>query len=53
MDNPVEFATNSIKETQFVYNKASRMNWGRGAVGGTLMTFKTYTVSYMELMHRL
>ena len=53
MDNPSEFATNSIKETQFVYNKASRMNWGRGAVGGTLMTFKTYTVSYMELMHRL
>ena len=53
MDNPAGFATNSIKETQFVYNKASRMNWGRGAVGGTLMTFKTYTVSYMELVHRL
>ncbi|WP_333614524.1 PLxRFG domain-containing protein, partial [Psychrobacter sp.] len=53
MDNPAEFATKSIKETQFVYNKASRMNWGRGAVGGTLMTFKTYTVSYIELMHRL
>lgn len=53
MENPAAFATNSIKETQFVYNKASRMNWGRGAVGGTLMTFKTYTVSYMELMHRL
>ncbi|MGP9490817.1 PLxRFG domain-containing protein [Psychrobacter sp. AOP7-B1-24] len=53
MSNPAEFATKSIKETQFVYNKASRMRWGRGAVGGTLMTFKTYTVSYMELMHRL
>lgn len=53
MDNPADFATKSIKETQFVYNKASRMNWGRGAVGGTLMTFKTYTVSYIELMHRL
>lgn len=53
MANPAEFATKSIKETQFVYNKASRMNWGRGAVGGTLMTFKTYTVSYIELMHRL
>lgn len=53
MDNPADFATKSIKETQFVYNKASRMNWARGSVGGTLMTFKTYTVSYMELMHRL
>lgn len=53
MDDPADFATKSIKETQFVYNKASRMNWGRGSVGGTMMTFKTYTVSYMELMHRL
>ena len=53
MDNPADFATKSIKETQFVYNKASRMNWARGSVGGTLMTFKTYTVSYIELMHRL
>ena len=53
MADPADFATKSIKETQFVYNKASRMNWGRGAVGGTLMTFKTYTVSYIELMHRL
>ena len=53
MANPAEFASRSIKETQFVYNKASRMQWGRGAVGGTLMTFKTYSVSYIELMHRL
>ena len=53
MANPAEFASRSIKETQFVYNKASRMQWGRGAIGGTLMTFKTYSVSYIELMHRL
>ncbi|WIF21962.1 methyltransferase [Shewanella phage vB_SbaS_Y11] len=53
MDDPAGFARKSIKETQFVYNKASRMRWGRGAVGGTVMTFKTYSVSYIELMHRL
>lgn len=53
MADPAEFARKSIKETQFVYNKASRMRWGRGAVGGTVMTFKTYSVSYIELMHRL
>ena len=53
MANPAAFASRSIKETQFVYNKASRMQWGRGAIGGTLMTFKTYSVSYIELMHRL
>ena len=51
--DPAAFARKSIKETQFVYNKASRMQWGRGAIGGTLMTFKTYSVSYIELMHRL
>ena len=53
IDDPGAFARKAIKETQFVYNKASRMEWGRGAVGGTLMTFKTYSVSYIELMHRL
>ena len=53
MADPAKFASQSIKETQFVYNKASRMQWGRGAVGGTLLTFKTYSVSYIELMHRM
>lgn len=53
ISDPAGFARKSIKETQFVYNKASRMQWGRGAIGGTLLTFKTYSVSYIELMHRL
>ncbi|MEQ6579125.1 PLxRFG domain-containing protein [Pseudomonas aeruginosa] len=53
MANPDEFARRAVRETQFVYSKASKMRWGRGAVGGTLMTFKTYSVAYLELMHRL
>lgn len=53
MDNPAEFARKAVLETQFLYSKANKMRWGRGAVGGTLMTFKTYTVSYLELMHRM
>ena len=40
-------------ETQFVYTKANKPRWGRGAVGGALFTFKTYSVSYLELMHRM
>lgn len=48
-----EFARHAVTETQFVYSKASKMKWGRGAVGGTLMTFKTYSIAYVELMHRL
>lgn len=53
MDAPAEFARRAVVETQFVYSKANKMRWGRGAVGGTLMTFKTYSVSYLELMHRM
>ncbi|MBP6999846.1 MAG: PLxRFG domain-containing protein [Tepidiphilus sp.] len=53
MENPTDFARRAVTETQFVYSKASKMQWGRGAVGGTLMTFKTYSVAYMELMSRL
>lgn len=53
MANPAEFARRAVQETQFVYSKASKMQWGRGAVGGTLMTFKTYSVAYVELMSRL
>ncbi|WP_262880421.1 PLxRFG domain-containing protein [Pseudomonas paralcaligenes] len=53
MPDPAAFARRAVTETQFVYSKASKMQWGRGAVGGTLMTFKTYSVAYLELMHRL
>ncbi len=51
--DPDSFARKAINETQFVYTKASKMQWGRGAIGGTLMTFKTYSIAYLELMHRL
>ena len=53
MAAPAEFARRAVLETQFVYSKANKMRWGRGAIGGTLMTFKTYSVSYLELMHRM
>ena len=53
MGNPAEFARHAVKETQFVYSKANKMKWGRGAIGGALMTFKTYSISYLELLHRM
>ncbi len=53
IENPADFARRAVKETQFVYSKASKMAWGRGAVGGTLMTFKTYSIAYLELLHRM
>ena len=51
--NPAEFARTAVLETQFVYSKANKPNWARGAIGGTLFTFKTYSVSYLELMQRM
>ena len=53
MADPAGFARQAITETQFLYSKANKMEWGRGAVGGTLMTFKTYSVAYLELLHRM
>jgi N12 class adenine-specific DNA methylase len=53
MADPAGFARKAITETQFLYSKANKMQWARGAIGGTLMTFKTYSVAYLELLHRM
>ncbi len=51
--NPFQFATDAVNETQFVYNKGNRPQWARGAIGATLFTFKTYSISYVELLSRM
>ncbi|MET3512725.1 DNA repair protein RadC [Pseudacidovorax sp. 1753] len=53
MPNPAEFARRAVLETQFVYSKANKPRWARGPIGGTLFTFKTYSVSYLELLNRM
>ncbi|MEF8689850.1 UNVERIFIED_CONTAM: PLxRFG domain-containing protein [Comamonas sp. A-3] len=53
MADPAAFARKAVLETQFVYSKANKPKWARGAVGGTIFTFKTYSVSYLELMQRM
>lgn len=53
MANPAAFAKKAVVETQFVYSKANKMKWGRGAVGATVMTFKTYSIAYLELLGRM
>lgn len=53
MASPSEFAKKAVTETQFLYSKANKMQFARGAIGGTLMTFKTYSVAYLELLHRM
>ena len=53
LSNPEEFARKAVVETQFVYSKANKPKWARSAIGGTLFTFKTFSISYLELMHRM
>ncbi len=48
-----EFAEDAVKQTQGIYNKGNRMNVGRGSVGSVLMTFKQYSIMYLELLKRL
>ena len=51
--DPFKFASDAVEETQFVYNKGNRPEWARGAIGATLFTFKTYSISYVELLSRM
>lgn len=53
MADPAAFARRAVEETQFVYSKAAKSRWMRGAIGGTLMTFKSYSIQYLELLHRM
>jgi hypothetical protein len=47
------FARRVVQETQGIYNKGNRPNWGRGAIGATALTFKQYSIAYLELLSRL
>lgn len=51
--NPAKFAEKAVAETQFTYNKGNKPAWARGAIGGTLFTFKQYGINYVELLHRM
>ena len=53
MDDPFRFASEAVGETQGVYNRANKPNWARGALGGTLFTFKQFSISYLEFLSRL
>lgn len=48
-----EQAKQAVQETQFNYTKSSRSNFGRGLVGSTVMTFKSFLVNYLEFLVRL
>ncbi len=51
--NPYAFAVRAVNETQGIYNKVNRPNWARGAVGRTVLTFKQFSLMYIELVSRM
>ncbi|CAN7467799.1 PLxRFG domain-containing protein [Variovorax sp. LjRoot175] len=53
ISNPAKFAAKAIADTQFVYNKGNKPQWARGAAGSVIFTFKQYSISYAELLHRM
>ena len=47
------FAVDAVNQTQGIYAKTNRPNWARKPVGRAVFTFKTYSIAYIELMHRM
>jgi hypothetical protein len=51
--DPDKFAEKAVIETQGLYNKGNKANWGRGAIGATAMTFKQFSTHYLEFLTRM
>ena len=46
-------AVRAVTETQGIYNQINRPNWARGAIGRTVLTFKQYSLMYLEMVNRM
>ena len=53
MPDPFAFAHEAVVETQGLYNKGNASNWSRNALGATALTFKQYSVHYLEWIKRM
>jgi hypothetical protein len=51
--DPERFAQEAVMQTQGVYNTGNKPKWARGAIGGLLLTFKQYSINYLELLTRM
>lgn len=51
--DPFEFARQTITETQGLYNKGNAPNLTRNAIGATALTFKQYSIHYLEWLGRM
>lgn len=53
MVDPARFAQETVTQTQGMYNSGNKPKWARGAIGGLAMTFKQYSIAYVELLSRM
>ncbi|MGX9717005.1 PLxRFG domain-containing protein [Janthinobacterium lividum] len=53
MSDPARFAQEAVTQTQGIYNSGNKPKWARGAIGGLAMTFKQYSIGYVELLSRM
>jgi hypothetical protein len=51
--NPFAFAEKAVIETQGLYNKGNAPNWARNPVGASVLTFKQFSIHYLEWMGRM
>lgn len=53
IEDPDAFARKAVIETQGLYNKGNKPNLARGAIGATVMTFKQFSIHYLEFLGRM
>jgi N12 class adenine-specific DNA methylase len=53
LPNATAFAIDAVNRTQMVYNAGNKPRWARNPVGGLLLTFKQYSVGYLELLAQM
>ena len=51
--DPFGFAEKAVIETQGLYNSGNKSNWARNPVGAAVLTFKQYSVHYLEWLARM
>jgi predicted RNA methylase len=53
LQNAQAFAEKAVIETQGLYNKGNKPNMARGPIGATVMTFKQFSIHYIEFLNRM
>ena len=53
IDDAFAFAEKAVIETQGLYNKGNAPNWARNPIGASALTFKQFSIHYLEWMGRM